>query len=134
MSENSLIRLAETHRLLQECLLDIVAEKLEKICGGLNKKSATAFASVAVVTSPDDEVQTKNADDKPAAGTEEMKSEANFAPKEKKTVSSRPVGYKLNKISHQDEEIVQLLRLLSDMIRIINNLKQHLQSMWGMPG
>ena len=121
MSDKSMMRSAETHRLLQECLLDIVVDKLEKICG-LKKKSASASPSEAVVTSPDDEVQTKNAGDKPAdvGGAEEKKSEANGAPEEKKAASSRPVGYKLNKISHQDE-IVQLLKLLSEVIRISND-------------
>jgi hypothetical protein len=124
MSDKSMMRSAETYRLLQECLLDIVVDKLEKICG-LKKKSAAASPSEAVVTSPDDEVQTKPSD---VSGTEEKKSEANGAPEEKKTASSRPVRYKLNKISHQDE-IVQLLKLLSEVIRISNDHQQHLQSM-----
>jgi len=37
MSDKSMMRSAETHRLLQESLLDIVVDKLEKLCG-LNKK------------------------------------------------------------------------------------------------
>lgn len=130
MSDKSMMRSAETHRLLQECLLDIVVDKLEKICCLKKKSAAGASATEAVVTSPDDEVQTKNAGEKPAdvSGTEEKKSEANGAPEEKKAASSRPVGYKLNKISHQDE-IVQLLKLLSEVIRISNDHQQHLQSM-----
>jgi hypothetical protein len=57
MSDKSMMRSAETHRLLQECLLDIVVDKLEKICG-LKKKSAAGSPSETVVTAPDDEVQT----------------------------------------------------------------------------
>jgi hypothetical protein len=129
MSDKSMMRSAETHRLLQECLLDIVVDKLEKICG-LKKKSAAASPSDTVATAPDDEVQTKNAAEKPAevAAPEEKKSEANGASEEKKAASTRPLGYKLNKISHQDE-IVQLLKLLSEVIRISNDHQQHLQSM-----
>jgi hypothetical protein len=39
MSEKSIMLLAETHRLLQECLFVIVVDKLKKIFGGLKKKS-----------------------------------------------------------------------------------------------
>ena len=114
---------------MQECLLDIVVDKLEKICG-LKKKSAAAPAQETIVTAPDDEVQTKNPAEKPVdvAATEEKKSEANGACEERKPTPARPVGYKLNKISHQDE-IVQLLKLLSEVIRISNDHQQHLQSM-----
>ena len=136
MSDKSMMRSAETHRLLQECLLDIVVDKLEKICG-LKKKSAAAPAQETIVTAPDNEVQTKNPAEKPVddaekpvdvAATEEKKSEANGACEERKPTPARPVGYKLNKISHQDE-IVQLLKLLSEVIRISNDHQQHLQSM-----
>lgn len=106
---------------MQECLLDIVVDKLEKICG-LKKKSAAASPSETVATAPDDEVQTKNAAEKPAevASPEEKRSEEKGASEEKKAASTRPLGYKLNKISHQDE-IVQLLKLLSEVIRISND-------------
>lgn len=33
MTDKSMMRSAETHRLLQESLLDIVVDKLEKLCG-----------------------------------------------------------------------------------------------------
>ena len=63
MTDRSMMRSAETHRLLQESLLDIVVDKLEKLCG-LKKK------------------ETKGGEP------------------EKASSSSRPPGYKLNKITH----------------------------------
>jgi len=39
--------------------------------------------------------------------------------------SSHPPGYKLNRTSTQDE-IVQLMKLLSEVIRISNDHQQHL--------
>lgn len=103
MSDKSMMRSAETHRLLQECLLDIVVDKLERICG-LKKKSAAATASTTVVTAPEDEVQTKNAADKAVeevVASEEKKSEQLIGgSEEKKAATTRPAGYKLNKISH----------------------------------
>lgn len=66
MTDKSMMRSAETHRLLQESLLDIVVDKLEKLCG-LKKKETAA-----------------------AGGAEP----------EKAASSSRPPGYKLNKITH----------------------------------
>ena len=59
------MRSAETHRLLQESLLDIVVDKLEKLCG-LKKKEIPSGES----------------------------------PADKYKASSRPPGYKLNKITH----------------------------------
>lgn len=58
MTDKSMMRSAETHRLLQESLLDIVVDKLEKLCGLKKKETADS------------------------------------------TKSSRPPGYKLNKITH----------------------------------
>ena len=66
MTDKSMMRSAETHRLLQESLLDIVVDKLEKLCG-LKKKETSA---------------------------------AGAAEPEKAASSSRPPGYKLNKITH----------------------------------
>jgi hypothetical protein len=65
MTDKSMMRSAETHRLLQESLLDIVVDKLEKLCG-LKKK------------------------EKPSGES----------PADKDKTSSRPPGYKLNKITH----------------------------------
>jgi hypothetical protein len=59
MTDKSMMRSAETHRLLQESLLDIVVDKLEKLCGLKKKETADGEKS-----------------------------------------SSRPPGYKLNKITH----------------------------------
>ena len=66
MTDKSMMRSAETHRLLQESLLDIVVDKLEKLCGLKKKETAAAGA----------------------------------AEPEKAASSSRPPGYKLNKITH----------------------------------
>ncbi len=56
------MRSAETHRLLQESLLDIVVDKLEKLCGLKNKEKTSVESA--------------------------------------EKASSRPPGYKLNKITH----------------------------------
>jgi hypothetical protein len=62
MTDRSMMRSAETHRLLQESLLDIVVDKLEKLCGLKNKEKTSVESA--------------------------------------EKASSRPPGYKLNKITH----------------------------------
>ena len=79
--------------MLQESLLDIVVERLEKLCGISQKKT-------------EDQVQS----------TEEKK---------RQRPVSRPPGHKLNRTSYQDE-FVQLMNLLSEVIRISNDHQQSL--------
>ena len=86
-----MMRSAETHRLLQECLLDIVVDKLEKLCG-LKKKEAKGAPEAAAP-------ETRTAEKPVEGGSDEKPEEASTVPEEKKG-PARPLGYKLNKISH----------------------------------
>lgn len=78
MTDKSMMRSSETHRLLQESLLDIVVKRLEIICG-LHKKAA------------------------PSSGSSPASEESSEA--KKSSSKARPPGYKLNHQRYQDEVI-----------------------------
>ncbi|CDW79829.1 hect domain and rcc1-like domain-containing protein [Stylonychia lemnae] len=93
MADRSMMRSNESQRLLQDMLLDIIVQLLEKHCGIKPQKSSKG-----------DEAQAQK--------------------------SSRP-----NQLSsrHQyQEELVQLLKILSEVIRISNDHQKQMQTLQGM--
>lgn len=84
MTDKSMMRSSETHRLLQESLLDIVVSRLEILCGLHKRKTASNS------TSQNEEV---------------ISTEVKQAEEKKVQRKARPPGYKLNHQSYQDEII-----------------------------